>query len=110
MKNSDYQLVRLKWKIQENKNPKKFWSLNITQREYFENLGWEIEVALYKIPTRQLKNYSKTQNSLLKSIHHEYKKGKLYMAKQLNSRELRMLIELGFNVKPLKYKVTPRKN
>lgn len=107
MKNSAFQYKTLKYKVSQNKNYKKFWSLNQNEREYLERSGYLVRATLFKIPTRKLRNYYNNQSHLLKELHHAYKNGKRYIVKELNATQLKELHENGISPQVLKFRVLP---
>lgn len=92
-------------KVKRNKNYNKIWSLKTKQYNYFISKGFVVEPVLFKIQARKLKNYCLCSDSLLKELHHAYKKGKRYIVKKLSLEQVQQLQENRVKVTPFKYRV-----
>lgn len=107
MKNSAYQMKQLKYKVMSNKDPKKYWSLTREEIAYFEGLGCIVKPAIFNIRTRKLIDYKNAKSSLLKQLHHDYKRGKKSINKFLTEKDVAILKENDIKHFPIKYRVIP---
>lgn len=109
MKNRQYRLAKLKYQLEDKKrNGIRYviWKLNRVQVDYIvEILRYQVTPYLYRIQTRQLKNYRGTQNSLLKELHHANKEGKKTIVKKLSVQQLKVLDEYGLKYWTEKYRI-----
>ena len=106
MKNKEHQLKGLTYKVLNNKDPRKFWSLDQEEREHFERLGCEVVPKLYKIQTKKIPRFATTKSKLLKELDYYYKRGKRYTVKELSNNQVELLRSVGIYPLPLKYQVT----
>lgn len=108
MKNKDYRLVQLKYKLKEQKNYKVkyvIWRLTSQQKSYIESLGYKVTPYLYEIRTRTFKNLSKINNNNLKQLHYSCKRGKKTIVLSLNSDDIEIFKEYKISFRPIKYKI-----
>ena len=103
MKNKDYKFQSFLWKVRKNNKPGKMWSLSGEYRERLLQLGYVLEPALFRIPTRRLRNYRATNNKLLRELHHASKAKKPSIVRFLSEEEMRILDDRGYRYYPYKY-------
>ena len=107
MKNKAYKNAQLKRMIvSARKAGKKELELNITeeQAEFLRGMGCYVKEYLYRIPTRFFKNPEK-QKGIIRELHNERKKGKLYIKRVLKSNEIKVLREHGIIPYVILYKI-----
>ena len=107
MENKDYRLEQLERKLRINEtNGRRTleWELTAEQREYVENLGYNLENILYRFKTRQFKDI-RSKPDLIKEIHYASKRKKWMMKKPLTDEEVRILDNYNIKYTPVKFRI-----
>lgn len=108
MKNKEYRLEKLRKQlsIDEGLGKKyKEWELTPEQVKYVQDvLGYETEVILYRIKTKQFHHISLIPK-LIKEIHFACKRGKWMMKKPLTNSEIEILDNYDIRYSPVKFRI-----
>ncbi len=96
--------------IQKRENGVKevIWKIDVEQREYVEQLGYNVIPWIYEVTTRSICNIKNVRYSLIKRVHYANKRGqrKVYMKPKIH--DLETLAEFGIKYRPFKYKIILR--
>lgn len=108
MKNKENQLSQMKYKLRELKERKVkivIWKLTKEEKEYIENLGYEVSPYLYEIRTKTFRNLYEIQDTRIRDIHYSSKQGKKTIVLKLKKKDMKVLEEFNVRFRPVKYKI-----
>lgn len=112
MNNKSYRLEKLEKQLQEYEmkgKEKVEWELTMDQYYYTQLLGYNSEILLYRIKTRQFHNI-REKPDLIKEIHYANKRGKWMMKKPLTDEEMDILKEYDIKFSPVKFRIYLRRD
>lgn len=108
MKNEENQLYQMKSKLRKLKERRVkivIWKLTREEREYVENLGYEVTPYLYEIRTKTFKNLYEIKDSKIRDIHYYSKQGKKTVVLRLKKKDMKVLEEFDVRFRPVKFKI-----
>ena len=108
MKSKDYELSQLKYKLiklKERRVKSVIWRLTNQQRDYIENLGYEVIPYLYEVKTKTFQNFSNINNCKLKELHYSNKKGKKTVVLMLKHKDMKDFEAYSVKFRPIKFKI-----
>jgi len=108
MKKEDYQLCRLKHKLRklkERRVKEVEWKLTKEEKQYIENLGYQVTPYLYEIRTKTFKDLSNIKYYKIREIHYSNKRGKKTIVRRLQHNDMKMLEEFNVKFYPVKFKI-----
>lgn len=108
MKNEENQLCQMKYKLRKLKERRVkivIWKLTREEKEYIENLGYEVTPYLYEIRTKTFRNLYEIKDHRIRDIHYSSKKGKKTIVLKLKNKDMRILEEFDVKFRPVKFKI-----
>lgn len=108
MKNEEYKLNQMKYKLRELKERRVkivIWKLTREEREYIEELGYEVIPYLYEISTKTFKNLYEIKDSRIRDIHYSSKQGKKTIILRLKKKDMEVLKDFNIKFRPVKFKI-----
>lgn len=108
MKDREHRLSALKHQLAERKGNRQeyvIWALTEQQLEYVKNLGYPVIPWIYRIRTKQMSPFFRSNDSILRVLHFANKKKKNTVFTRLKKGEKEVLDRAGIEYKPYKYKI-----
>jgi len=108
MKNKQNAMSGLKFLLRAKKQKGEktaILKLNSDQRDFVENLGYEVKPYLYKVQTRVFPWGIMRHDSLMKRVHFAARKGIRYLYLKLDAEDVKVLQDCGLFVARFKDEV-----
>ena len=108
MKTEEHRLSQMKHtlkRLKERRVKEVEWKLTREEREYIENLGYEVTPYLYEIRTKTFKDLASIQYYKIREIHYSNKEGKKTIVRKLQHKDMKILEEYHIKFYPVKFKI-----